>query len=248
MNILPRRILVAVDFGQASARAVTLAGELASRTGAALSLLHAESFDVPPYFTPAQVRVIESEERANAKRASDYLVKFGRRLTTQPFAALIESRVAANAILHASKQADLIVMGTHGRRGPSRWWLGSVAERVLQETDIPLLVVHDDAAVPSPEPAFARGLLLAGGAVATDRTTRLAAEIAERMSGTVTAVTGDEEPASAKARLGATWVAAPVPVPMTPAWRSHVGARLLQSCALPVLFVPEADGGPSHDR
>ena len=39
---------------------------------------------------------------------------------------------ASSAIVEASRGVDLIVMGTHGRRGPSRWWLGSVAERVVQ--------------------------------------------------------------------------------------------------------------------
>lgn len=245
MTILPSKILVAVDFGEASAHAIEAGGELAARTGAELSLLHAELLDVPPYFTPAQLKAIEGEERANSKRAGEYLTRFGRRHTAQPFKTIIESRAAADAILHASKHADLVVMGTHGRRGPSRWWLGSVAERVLQETAIPLLVVHNHANTPAPYQGFARGLVLLGAGVGSETTRRLAGAIAVSVAGVVTEVVGDDAPA-AKARIDATWAAVPVPVPRTATWRSHIGAPLLQSCAIPVLFVPEADGGPAR--
>jgi nucleotide-binding universal stress UspA family protein len=243
MTILPRKILVAVDFGDASARAVAISGELAARTGAALWLMHAESLEAPPYFTPAQLQALEGEERANLKRAGEFLLKFGKRQTPQAFTTIVESRTAADAILHAARDADLIVMGTHGRRGPSRWWLGSVAERVLRETQVPLLVVHAGADAPSPQQVFARGLLLVDTGAAAGRTRQLAGEIAERTGGAVTEVAGDDAPA-ARSRIDATWAAIPVPVPRTAAWRSHVGEPLLQNCAIPVLFVPEADGGP----
>jgi len=243
MTMFPAEILVAVDFGEASASAIAAAGELAAHTGAHLSLLHAETLDVPPYFTSAQLKAIEGEERANLKRAGEYLAQFGRRHTPQPFQVIIESRAAAEAILHASKHADLVVMGTHGRRGPSRWWLGSVADRVLQEISTPLLVVHSHANPPSQ--MFARGLLLLAPGAASEATRRIAGAIAASVSGSLTGVVSDDAPA-AKARVDATWAAVPVPVPRTADWRSQVGAPMLQSCAIPVLFVPEADGGPAR--
>lgn len=243
MTTLPKKILVAVDFGDASARAVAIGGELAALTGAALRLMHAESLDAPPYFTPAQLQALEGEERANMKRAGEYLLKFGRRHTTQAFTILVESRTAVDAILHAAKDADLIVMGTHGRRGPSRWWLGSVAERVLRETVVPLLVLHARDEATAPQQVFARGLVLVEDGAAAERTRRLAGAIAAGTSGAITEVAGADAPA-ARARVDATWAAIPVPVPRTAAWRSHIGEPLLQKCAIPVLFVPEASGGP----
>jgi len=243
MTILPKKILVAVDFGEASARAVAMGGELAARTGAALWLMHAEALDVPPYFTQAQLQALEGEERANLKRAGEYLLKFGKRQTPQAFTTIVESRTAVDAIRHAARDADLIVMGTHGRRGPQRWWLGSVAERVLRETQVPLLVVHASEAAVAPQQWFARCLLLADAHVPADCTRQLAGAIAARVGGTVTEAVGDDAPA-ARERVGATWAAIPVPVPRTAAWRSHIGEPLLQNCAIPVLFVPEADGGP----
>ena len=54
MTARPRSILVAVDFGEASARAIAIGGALAERCGASLRLLHAGAFDLPPYMTSAQ--------------------------------------------------------------------------------------------------------------------------------------------------------------------------------------------------
>ena len=53
----------------------------------------------------------------------------------------------APAILHAAavESCDLIVMSTHGRSGFSRWVYGSVASKVLHETDCPLLLVRGHA-------------------------------------------------------------------------------------------------------
>ena len=155
-------ILVAVDFGEASARALTLAGALAAATGARLRVLHAESIDAPPYFTQAQLDVLEGELQENRARATAFLRDFVRKHTAVPFEPVIESRTPSEAVLHASSGVDLVVMGTHGRRGPSHWWLGSVAERVLRETAVPLMVVHENVQVVAPS-AFTKAMLLADG-------------------------------------------------------------------------------------
>jgi nucleotide-binding universal stress UspA family protein len=42
----------------------------------------------------------------------------------------------------AEHTVDLVVMGTHGRRGPSHWMIGSVAERVVRSAPCPVLVVR----------------------------------------------------------------------------------------------------------
>ena len=58
-------------------------------------------------------------------------------------AVFTEGSVTA-AIIEAAGRADLVVMGTHGRRGPSRWWLGSVAERVVHESESVILCQRDE--------------------------------------------------------------------------------------------------------
>lgn len=62
--------------------------------------------------------------------------------------ALLKTERAGDDVAHAIVRAadrwhaELIVMGTHGRRGMTRWVLGSVAQRVAQLTHVPLLLVH----------------------------------------------------------------------------------------------------------
>lgn len=132
MTECPRSILVAVDFGEASARAVAVGGALAAHCGATLRLLHAERFEAPPYFTPEQIETLEAEQHTIRNRVEQALTEFGRQHTPRAFTAVVDDRSPTDAILNAATGSDLVVMGTHGRRGPTRWWLGSVAERVLR--------------------------------------------------------------------------------------------------------------------
>lgn len=237
-------ILVAVDFGEASARALQLASALSGRTGARLTVLHAEALDAPPYFTQAQMEALEREARATRARAVEFLRAFARRHVEGPFEAVIETRSPTDAILHASAGASLVVMGTHGRRGPSRWWLGSVAERVLRETPVPLLVAHAEDAGRAAADAFREGMLvLPPGDVEAPRTRSMADAVAGAFGGHVFPVSTDD-PRVARRGTGATWAAVPAPTPRTSRWLSQVGEPLVTSCTLPVLFVPEADGGP----
>jgi nucleotide-binding universal stress UspA family protein len=243
MNPGIKTILVAVDFGEASTRALALAGSLAQVFGATLRVLHAQLLDAPPYFTQAQLDVIEGEEQANRARALDYLRTFAKAHVSGPFETMIENRAATEAILHASTDADLVVMGTHGRRGPSRWWLGSVAERVLRETRAPLLVVHATGASRPAESAFREGMLLQPSREGSwPRTRALAGAMASAFGGgTFTLATDDAR--KAREATGATWVIVPAPTPRTSPWLAHVGEPLVTSCAMPVLFVPEAEEG-----
>lgn len=55
---------------------------------------------------------------------------------------LIEQQNPIDAILEQAEACDLIVMGTHGRRGFDRWVLGSVTEAVLRRTNKPCLIIH----------------------------------------------------------------------------------------------------------
>jgi nucleotide-binding universal stress UspA family protein len=77
-------------------------------------------------------RQIESE--AIAKYADSGIIIETRVLEGYPSSALLD--VAKNT------SSDLIVMGSHGRTGLKRLWLGSVAESVVQEAPIPILIVR----------------------------------------------------------------------------------------------------------
>ena len=138
----PRRILVAVDFGDASSRALRVAGDLARAFDARVTAVHAETFEAPPYFTREQLRVIEQQRRAARRDAVHYLARTAGQLAGLSVDPIITEVPPADAILDAARDHDLIVMGTHGRRGPARWWAGSVAERVAREAQVPVLVVR----------------------------------------------------------------------------------------------------------
>ena len=72
----PRTVLVAVDFGDASARALAIGGVVASAFDARLRALHAERFEPSPYFTLEQIAELESERRAAQAAATDHLARF----------------------------------------------------------------------------------------------------------------------------------------------------------------------------
>ncbi len=136
----PRKILVAVDFSDASSRAVRVAGDLARAFDGRVTAVHAETFEAPPYFTREQLRVIEQQRRSARREAVQYLSRIATRLAGMPVEPIVADSPAVEAILEAARDQDLIVMGTHGRRGPARWWAGSVAERIAREARIPVLI------------------------------------------------------------------------------------------------------------
>ena len=68
-NCPPSNILVPVDFGEASARAVAVAAAVAARTGARVRLLHGEQIEAPPYFTHEQIESLEKQRRSARAQA-----------------------------------------------------------------------------------------------------------------------------------------------------------------------------------
>ncbi len=140
-EIAIRRLLVPVDFDGSSEAAMRVAAAVGRTSGAALTVLHAEVLDAPPYFTAAQVAMLERERRAARLMAEAHLRSFARRHGAADVRTIVADGSPAGAILAEAERHDLIVMGTHGRRGAARWWLGSVAERVVRAAAVPVLVV-----------------------------------------------------------------------------------------------------------
>lgn len=85
------------------------------------------------------------EEGSAALRAGKAVLE---RVSEHVGTALVKTERSRDDVAHAivraadNWHAELIVMGTHGRRGMTRWVLGSVAQRVAQLTHVPLLLVH----------------------------------------------------------------------------------------------------------
>lgn len=229
----PHRILVAVDFGDASARALRVAGDLARAFNAQLWSLHAETFEAPPYFTSEQVRSIERQRRAARGEATRYLATFARQHAGVEVEPAISDAPAADAILHAARDADLVVMGTHGRRGPARWWAGSVAERVARESPVPVLVVRAGG---TPAQMFKRITVIAGSGTFEGPARRYARGLASAFEGE------SSREVESSVRTATLQDATLVVVAQKPRGGalafSGSAEQALRTCRRPILFVP----------
>jgi nucleotide-binding universal stress UspA family protein len=242
-RVPPADILVAVDFGGPSARALTVAGALAMRFGATLTVAYAEIFEPPAYFTTEQIGRYQAQNREARSAARTHLLGFAAEHTAAPVEAVILEMPPAEAVLAAATGKDLIVMGTHGRRGPGRWWLGSVAERVVRAAPVPVLVVREAPAGTPAAPLFLRPLVLARHdrpAAAADDYARLLAEAFGGHIDTADALACD---ADTIARSSA------VVVDSGPdAGRAISDSALLTSCTQPILFVPARVAPPAVEQ
>jgi nucleotide-binding universal stress UspA family protein len=150
MNVVPKTILAATDFSKTAENAARLARDLSRRFDAHLRMLHVvvllddallegehrrQLDELMASSDEARLTVMENDAEARAGvEISSHLV---RGIT--PGETIVES--ADNL------GCDLIVMGTHGRRGLSHLLLGSVAERVVRTSSVPVLTVRSDAAI-----------------------------------------------------------------------------------------------------
>jgi nucleotide-binding universal stress UspA family protein len=142
-----RRILHATDFSPASRPAFVRALELARAFRAQLIALHVMS---PPiiyapdgYALPAAYDRLLADARADAQKQLDRLVARARTAGVRARGFLREG-IAHDQIARAARSthAGLLVIGTHGRTGLARLFLGSVASRVVATAPCPVLSVR----------------------------------------------------------------------------------------------------------
>jgi nucleotide-binding universal stress UspA family protein len=142
-----KHILVATDFGEAAASAADTAVEIAARFESRLTLLHTTWLPTSAYASYSEGRYSPASDLArNDQAALD--AEFDRIRMRYPTAASkIATGEAWETILVTAREigADLIVLGTHGRRGLSRVFLGSIAEKVVRLSPVPVLTVSGRA-------------------------------------------------------------------------------------------------------
>jgi nucleotide-binding universal stress UspA family protein len=229
----PSRILVPVDFSEGSGRAVEVAAALASSLGAQLQLLHAEVLEVPAYFTREQTQTLERERAIARSRADEFLNEFGRSHGAAAFTSAIIEGLATPTILEAAASTDLVVMGTHGRRGPARWWLGSVAERVVHQSPSPVLVVRASRGTPAAD-VFRHPMVLSGSQ--DERLAAIAATLASAVGGEMVSRVAACAIDLAAERHASMIVASTVG--RHGGLLSHPAEQWIRDCSLPMLFVP----------
>ncbi len=133
-----KKILCPVDLEGSAPAALDLAAEVARELGAEVHVLHVVAMPLPAEGAPVFVEVCR--ERAELARASvAELVK--KHLADVPSESRVEIGDPGGGIVAAAKQlpADLVVMASHGRKGLSRFFLGSVAESVMRGVSCPVL-------------------------------------------------------------------------------------------------------------
>jgi nucleotide-binding universal stress UspA family protein len=141
------RILCPVDFSEFSVGAYSYASSLAQRYGAKLFVQHVvEMWRHPSAYFAVKVDLYAEFSQLFLKRAEEELQTFVRSHAQNGVRpeSVIREGLATDGILSLAdeQKIDLIVMGTHGRRGMDRLMLGSVTERVLREAHCPVLAIR----------------------------------------------------------------------------------------------------------
>ncbi len=140
-----RRILIAVDSAPVAAHAADVAAELAQALGAEVALINVveSSFGYPADTGPPDELIALAKQQAS-KLISDFRRQLPPQLAVLEF---IPVGSPSSEIVKAAKEwpADLIAIGSHGRRGVSRVLLGSVAEGVMRDAPCPVLVIRAKA-------------------------------------------------------------------------------------------------------
>lgn len=141
----PKRILVPIDFSPFSEQALDYAMTLAHQLEATVHLVNVVGIpatgapEIGLAFTATVLDKVTVENQAALDRLAAAHRDGGRLDKT-----LVRIGDPRDAILQAAEEigADLIVMGTHGRRGLSRALLGSVAEMIVRTSPVPVLTVR----------------------------------------------------------------------------------------------------------
>ena len=143
-----RTILHPTDFSRASTAAFQRAVEMAKDNRAGLLIVHVLAPSAPlmmadGYVAPSVYDDMEAAARQGAQKELRKLVEKARRSGARAKPLLLEG-VAHERIAQAARarKADLVVIGTHGRTGFARFFLGSVASRVLATSPCPVLTVR----------------------------------------------------------------------------------------------------------
>lgn len=179
------RILCPTDFSDISTTAEACAVALASHYGAALHLLHVDppSPVMAPYGEiPVDIRLFE-EQREQAERDLAAARERARAAGVAAEASVRGGHPAREILAVAGElQADLIVLGSHGRGGVEHLLLGSVAEKVMRKAECPVMVVPAGA-VGTDDVLFSRILCPVDGSASSADAVAYAVSLARETDG-----------------------------------------------------------------
>jgi nucleotide-binding universal stress UspA family protein len=144
---MARRILHPSDFSSASRAAFRKAIDMAKASRAELLLLHVVSPVVPVpgdgYVSPEMYDQLSASSRAWAQKRLDSLVAQAKKSRARVKGFILEGAASDEIVRFArARRVELIVMGTHGRKGLAKLFVGSVADRVVAAATCPVLTVR----------------------------------------------------------------------------------------------------------
>jgi len=219
--LLPQRILCPIDFSDLSNLALKYAAIGAREFKAALSILHADTFDMPRYFSHNEDNVL-LRQRHQAKQAVRKTIRehagniLGSLADQLPLTFEVVEGHPIDAIMNVAEngQTDLIVLGTHGYSGLQRFLMGSVTENVVRNTKVPIFTVrqktHDfiDSYNVNALPRIKRILCPCNLTATAAPALRLATSIARRFLSELTVLNCiDAEPGTVDTKKLNAWIA-----------------------------------------
>ena len=144
---MARSILHPSDFSGASRAAFRKAIEMARSSRAELLIAHVLSPIVPVpgdgYVSPQMYDQLASSSRAWAQKRLDAAVAAARKARVRVRGFLLEGAPSEEIVRFArARRVEIIVLGTHGRKGLAKLFVGSVAERVVAAATCPVLTVR----------------------------------------------------------------------------------------------------------
>jgi nucleotide-binding universal stress UspA family protein len=142
-----RRILFASDFSKASGKAFAAAVAMAKANHAALTIVHVVVPFTPivpeQYILTATWDAIDRQARRLSKTQLGRLIRKAQQAGVRAAGAVLEGDPAQQILKAArSRRADLLVIGTHGRTGLAKFFVGSVAGRLVATASCPVMTVR----------------------------------------------------------------------------------------------------------
>jgi nucleotide-binding universal stress UspA family protein len=159
-KIALKNVLFTTDFSPISRTALLFAESIARRYGSTLTVAHAIS--------PLETRMVPPEawgasQQALDEAASLQMNDLDQRLRGLPHEVVIQHGLVGDVIseLIEKTDADLLVMGTHGRSGIGRLFIGSVAEEVFRQAECPVLTIGPRVSAQAPHEAEFKEIIFA---------------------------------------------------------------------------------------
>lgn len=147
MTLVPSSILVATDFSANADHALDFACRLAGVFGAEVHLVHVRILLEGRQQNQELQKELERLDANHDRQTEDALAKHADQRRVGVHTHLVRGLSVSESLLECALdlQCDLMVMGTHGRRGLRHLLLGSVAEEIVRTATVPVITVRESA-------------------------------------------------------------------------------------------------------